>query len=590
MSPRALRIAAAASLAATVALSVVAVLRSAPDAGNGVRMTTYASFGETLLHGLRAEPGDVSYRMPLATIASARLQYHAGLPPRALRAAHQVLLVILVFSLGCLLHPYGGLFSAAVALLLMREGRFDLYPESGYRLLFLLTACLLAWRARAPSRGRTVLLALSVGATLLYRTPLAFFPPVLALYEWATRRRDAPGDLRSRLALLCVVPYLLLLPWVAMNLSVHGRFILFEKDAATANIVTGALGLVRSVEGDLATLVDEPIDLSSSSAVVGWAARQILRHPLRYAGAYARRAAFAASRYPVLLVLAVLSIYHFRRRREFQELGLLAGYFLAIHCLMSVEDAYFEPLEPLFAVLAGALVFGFREKDPPPEGSIGYRLSAFAVNGLLGLVLALSLYAAWIVGAFALLKGPGDAARDLDRAVSANPTDSWLLLKRGRARLARGEVAGAVEDLRGAAAVEPGDPAVGLQLAWAQALAGDPAPLLGWSPPPREGNDDPLQIRIDAEILKACALIRAGRADQARTHVSEALRLHSERNILVRGNHGEREREALEKLRSSETGFRRQCEELQGARPETERRALRAILDRLLPASRPGPG
>ena len=424
---------------------------------------------------------------------------------------------------------------------------------------------------------------------MLYRTPLAFFPPVLALHEWASRRRDPPGDRRSRLALLCVVPYLLLLPWVAMNRSVHGRFILFEKDAATANIVTGALGLVRSVEGDLSTLVDEPIDLSSSGAVVGWAARQVLRHPLRYASAYARRAAFAASRYPVLLVLAVLSLYHFRRRREFQQLGLLAGYFLAVHCLMSVEDAYFEPLEPLFAVLAGALVFGFREKDPPPADSAGYRLSALAVNGLLSLVLALCLYASWVVGAFALLKGPGDAVRDLDRAVAENPRDSWLLLKRGRARLARGEVAGAVEDLRGAADVEPNDPAVGLQLAWAQALAGDPAPLLGWSPPPREGNDDPLQIRIDAEIFKACALIRAGQAERAQTHVKAALELHRERNILVRGDHGERERETLEKLRSAETGFRRQCEELQGARPAAEKRALRAILDRLLPASLPGP-
>jgi len=584
-----LRIAAAACLAATLVLSAVAVLRRAPEAGNGVRMKTYASFGETLLHGLRAEPGDVSYRMPLATLYSARLQYHAGLPPKALLAAHQAALVILVFALGCLLHPYGGLFSAAVALVLMREGRFDLYPESGYRLLFLMTACLLVWRARAPSLGRTVLLALAVGTTLLYRTPLAFFPFVLALHEWAVRRRAAPDGLRRQLAVLCVVPYLFLLPWVAMNRSVHGRFILFEKDAATANIVTGALGLVRSVEGDLSTLVDEPIDLGRSGAVVGWAARQILRHPLRYASAYGRRAAFAASRYPVLLVLAVFSVYHFRRRREFRQLGLLAAYFLAIHCLMSVEDAYFEPLEPVFAVLAGALVFGFRETAPPPADSIGYRLSALAVNAMLGLVLALSAHAGWVVGAFALLEGPGDPVRDLDRAVSANPGDSWLLLKRGRERLARGETAGAVEDLRAAAAAEPGEAAVGLRLAWARALAGDPAPLLGWSPPPREGNDDPLQLRLDAEVLKACALIREGRGREAEARVRSALELHEERNILVRGDHGEREREALEKLRSSETGFRRQCEDLQGARPAAEKRALRAILDRLLPASRPRP-
>lgn len=588
MSPRAFRIAAAACLSATLVLSAVAVLRTAPGAGNGVRMSTYAPFGEVLIHGLRAEPGDVSYRMPLATIYSARLQYHAGIPPRALRAAHQVLLVILVFALGCLLHPYGGLFSAAVVLVLMREGRFDLYPESGYRLLFLMTACLLAWRARAPSLGRTILFALAVGTTLLYRTPLAFFPPVLALVEWAVRRREPRGDRRSQLAVLCVVPYLLLLPWVAMNRSVHGRLILFEKDAATANIVTGALGLVRSVEGDLATLVDEPVDLSRSSAVVGWAARQIIRHPLRYASAYARRAAFAASRYPVLIVLAFLAVYHFRKRREFQQLGLLGGYFLAIHCLMSVEDAYFEPLEPLFAVLAGALVFGFREQAPPPADAVEYRSSALAVNGMLALVLAFALYASRLVGAFALREVPGDAARDLDRAVSESPGDSWLLLKRGRARLARGEVAGAVEDLQGAAAVEPDDPAIGLQLAWARALAGDPAPLLGWSPPPVEGNDDALQPRIDAEILKACALIIAGKAERAEAHVRTAWELHGERNILVRGDHGERERETLERLRSSETGFRRQCEDLQGARPAAEERALRAILDRLLPATRPG--
>lgn len=584
--------AAAAALVFYLLLPDLTVLRRVAAASREIKMEHYAFIGEILMHGIRERAHVVSYRMPLATTTSALVQYHAGLPARVVMALYLAAIVALCVCLGSLLHPYGAFFALAGAMVVVQSADLTLKPESGYLLLLLLTACLLCWRARAPSLGRSALLALAVGATLLYRTPLIFFPPVLALYEWAVFHRFSLRAYWRHAVILCLAPYLFLLPWIGLNWTVHRQLIYAEKDAASSNIMTGALGLVRSIEGDLDTLSDEPLDTGRSGAVLRWAARQVAAHPLRYALGVARRAWFALSFDTTMLILAALSalaVWIFRRRREFQLLALLTAYYFAVHCLMSVESVYFEPLWPLFSTLAVAPIGGLAARDLPAVDSKAYRLSVFAVKSALAAAVLLSAHAAWVVGSYALRAGAprSEIAGDYDRALASHPTDAWLLTARGEERLARGELAGAERDLTGALAAEPGNARTELRLAWARALRDEPEILLSWSPPARASGDDASQLRLDAEIFKSCHFVRTRQPGKAEAALKTAMSAYEERNTVVRGSHGVPEKAVYERLRSSDSGFTVHCSGLQGNRPLAERLALNDALLKLLPESSP---
>ena len=547
----------------------------------------YAALGEAITHGIRSHANIVSQRMPLATIVSAHLQHHSNISGPASAALFWAIIIILLYALGALLHPLGGLFSALAAVFLLNGiGDFTYYSESGYSLLVLLTACILVWRARAPSPLKSVLLALTIGATLLYRSPLAFFPPLLGFYEWGAYHRFSMRAYWRHLLILCVLPYVLLLPWIGMNWIHAGQIIPFEQGAASANIVTGALGLTHTIEGDLSTLVDPSIDIGRNGDILGWAVRETARHPLRYIRGVLRRIRFALLLSPKLTFLAVLSLVIFRRRREHQALGLLAGYFLCVHCLMSVEMIYFWPLRPLQAVLAASVMATLQARVKPNAGSIEYRLAMAVAVGALALTLSAALYASAAVLSYtmALLRSPGTVEDEFSRALLSHPDDDWLFSERGTARLIHGNTTGAAADFSMTARLLPGDPKPLLQLARASSLLGKPAMILAWKDPPGLDHADDM-FRYDADILKACALIRLGRTAKAEIFLKAALDLYINRNAVVQGAHGEIEKDVLGKLRGSDTGFVSYCLTLLGDRPESETRAMSLALTKLLPGS-----
>ncbi len=574
---------AGAALAVLAACAAFTALDRATSAPQDRRMSEYAEFGEALVHGIAARSAVVSYRMPLATVLASRLQFHSSLTPASAGAAYWVLTCVLVFALCALLHPWGGVFAAAaVASLLHGATDFRFYPDSGYAFLVLLCACVLAWRARAPSPRKTVLLALSFGATLLYRSPLALFPPLLALYEWGTEHRFSRKSARGHLLVLCVVPYLLLLPWIALNWTAHRRFVPFEHRAASVNIVSGALGLVENVEGDMSTLVGSAVDLSDGGAVLGWAGREVARHPLRYARAVARRAAYALAPHPWLALLALAALVVFRARREFRAVGLLAAYYLAIHCLFTVETRYFWPLWPLLAALAASLIGTLKPKARLDPAAPEHRLACGATIACVAVVfLAVLLTELTIAGYAFAARGGGEVPEAaLTRALTRYPEDPWLLTERGTSRLERGAPEGAADDFARAARAEPGEPASLLKLAAARARAGRPFMILHWSDADRDSG-----LAYDAAILKALALIQLGRAKEAEKLLRAALAAYQERNSVVRGAQGELGRGIQEKLRGSDAGFVARCLQLQGGRPERERRELARLLAALLPQS-----
>ena len=565
----------AACLALALVWNVAAARRFARyDSDKPTGFSDYAGPGEILAHGIISQAGSVSYKMPLATIVSAPIRHYYDTRYGVLLAVNGVLMVLMVFALGLLLHPYGG-FLAGLAVVVASYLNFDLNPDSGYTFPILLSAGFLVWRARAPSAGRSAWLAAAVGVSLMWRSPLAFFTPALALYEWSVEHRFSFKAYRKQFLILCIAPYLFLLPWIAMNWTIYRQLVIFERGAAGANIVTGALGLVGNVEGDLRTLVDKPIHRTNTGEVISWAVHQVIRHPRRYARAYVLRIAYVLSSNPLVALFAVAGFWVFRRRREYRELFFMAAYFLGIHCFMTVEERYFWPLWPLLALLACSLPAGVLASERPLTVSLESRLASASLKTALMFALALSLYANWKVLSFANLvrRGRRDFEEEISDALRSNPDDTWLLDERGKERLDRSDFAGAAEDFSRAAALEPENHSAQLDLARAEALLGKPGRLLAWN------SEDPDALsQIDADIFKACAYLRLGRKGEARRHLEAAWNKYRSRCVVVRGPQGPLEKQAYDRLRLSDAGFVQYVDLARGPRPVAEELALNELL------------
>ncbi|MBI5247060.1 MAG: hypothetical protein HY923_07750 [Elusimicrobia bacterium] len=580
----------AALLALCLAWAGAAGLRFAEGRPQERILSAYSASGEVLAHGIRARAPWISYRMPLGALVAARLHYHNRTSYGALLACARVLLVLLVFAAAMPLHPYGAAVGAlAAAALQLGAKDLHLYPESGYTLLVLLCAGLLVRRARAPSPARTAALAAGLGASLLWRSPLAFFGPALALYERLSEPREARAR-RAEHLVLCLAPLAFLLPWLAMNWTIHGRLVPFEKGAASANLVTGSLGLIQDAHGNLDVLTGGALDGADTGAAAGWAAREALGHPLRFARAFLLRLRFALSFHPWLALFALGGLWAFRARREHRQLALLAAYFLALHCLLAVEERYFWPAYPMLALLAAGLPARLAGAGAPAAAAPESRLSSAILAGTLAFVLALCAHAEWKVLSFAAgaRRGTGRAEEQLNAALRRHPDDAWLLGERGRERLSRGDSAGGAEDLARAAALEPESPSARLRAARAEALAGRTGSLLAWAQAARPAPAN-LPARAELEIMQAHALIRLGRRAQALERLGSARRALQDQDFVLRGAQDPRqallEKDSLDKLASSDAEFVAMCGGLQGPAPEAQRRMHAELLTELLPAS-----
>ena len=344
---------ATAILLAGLAVQLFARVRTIEKSARGESCSEESDYhverGEGLLHGVSV-PG-ISRAMPAYSVPNAFLCNHlSDFSSAAVRSAVLLACVALVFALGVLL--YSALCGAGAALL------YSLAPpasESGERWLYtlavLIAAYLLVRRSKAPSLRNSLWLGAGLGASLLVLPPLFLFPFLLVFYEWTKDRRMGPARRRDAAALV-LLPFLFLIPWIVMNWRLTGRIVVFEDGRADNNIITGALGFVRTLGiGDSRRLADIPL---SQNAFL-WAVSEIMRHPLRFLSAVAQRAFYGASLHPLLVLASAASIWTLRKREDCRALALLAVYFLAIHCLMPVQENYFVPVWPILIVLASGL-------------------------------------------------------------------------------------------------------------------------------------------------------------------------------------------------------------------------------------------
>lgn len=201
-----------------------------------------AELGEGLLHGIPLDPdwrdevgvpGDnVSRNMPLSSLWRAAIHH----TPASVRNRWPEVVVFgqAAFLTGGACLAAGPLAAAAVIPLARLYGlaapSYVQLEYSGYVVLVLLVACLMIWRARRPDPARAALLGLGIGISLLYRSVLAFLPPVLAGLEFLGRPKTSE---RSRSwPILLLLPYAPLVPWIVMNWRLFGRFVPFENGRA----------------------------------------------------------------------------------------------------------------------------------------------------------------------------------------------------------------------------------------------------------------------------------------------------------------------------------------------------------------------
>ncbi|MBI5210600.1 MAG: tetratricopeptide repeat protein [Elusimicrobia bacterium] len=451
--------------------------------------------GEALIHGVPF--GGVSASMPLTVVANAALCNHAPAPAAwAVRLGAVALTLLLVFSLGSQLHsPLCGALAVFLAVRAYTWG-FDLDDRWLYTPLVLVVANLAAWRARSPTPGRSAALGLAVGVSLLAYSPLFLFPPLLGAWGFLGRPR---GQALRHLAVLVAVPLLLLLPWAAMNWRLHRQVVLLEHGRTALNVVTGALGIVPVLPGGHLDLAG----IAPGRSPLAWAAGEVGRHPARYAAACARRLVYAVRGQPLLFLLAFAALLMFRRREDHVQVALLAGYFVGIHCLMSVSQTHFQSIWFVLAALAASPVASLLARPAP---SAAKRTPVLAWAALAAAAAACVVVLALVI---AYPDRAGSRADPLDAACSEWPADPWLRAERGERLLRQGRLGGAVSDLSLALRLDAGQEQA-LRLAWALLVqggrAGDLVEHLKW--------DDPLVVGRAYGLMTLSRLVR-GREKEA---------------------------------------------------------------------------
>jgi tetratricopeptide (TPR) repeat protein len=474
--------------------------------------------GEMLLHGFNFGNEAENFHLPLASVSGALIVNHSPAPSGLARAASAAAAYFLILALGVQLGSLPvGLLGAALLLASSRllgvgglayawHGQWG-HLETFHTLLVLAVAGLCARHARLRTRGSAAAAALALGAALLYRSTLAFFPPLLALLDWTTGRRDA-----RRTAILGLAPYLFLLPWIAMNWSVHRAFIPLEHGEAAPIIVGGVLGSIDKPWPRVPASFG--LDGAGTAEVLAWAAPRIAAHPADFAVGCLRRLRVIAALSPALFILGLLSFIVHRRRPEFQAVGLLCAYFVLIHCPMSFLHEYFEPLWPVLAVAAAALPFS--------PSATERKASDTVLAGFLACVLLLCLFVYGTLAFYAYAAAHDDAAAKtlrIEAAIRSHPDEGELYFHRGMIRFRAGETDAAARDLETAARLRPENGRLARRAAWIGLYRREPAAFERW----RGGAGD--EADSEALLLKTYGRLSLGDRSGAREAASRFLAL-----------------------------------------------------------------
>ena len=465
----------------------------------------YADRGEILLHA--AADKAASFSMPLPSLAAAAAS-HLGFDPSWLARLAGLLLCLPAYALGARGggRARGAVFALAAAL----AGITCASPEAEqalYSLLLLLFLDLELKRQAAGGTGAAALAGLAAGFTLLVRSPLFAFPPLAALFQYFSLK-PRPKTWLVSTAVFLACAWLLLVPWARLNHSLFGKTILFEEGRPACNVITGASGIVFTIEGDARAFAG----LSREESVYPWAVKTVLENPGRYALAVARRLGHVLLMFPVLFLLAAAGLLLGRKKTEARFLAFFSAYFILIHCLLSIEERYFQPLRYALALLAAGGAWELLKKIIP-GGKPGRDYFTPPLFALALLAAALTLGVVW--------RYPGASRPPLIAAelgLKKYPGDPWLYRKKGEALLALDLTARGLASLEQACALS-GAP----DLCYITSVLKAAAP----AGPPQ------LENRYELLLVKLMRELELGRQAEAGAAYAEALEIwRSEKNSI----------------------------------------------------------
>lgn len=377
----------------------------------------YADRGEMLFHAVRSKA--VSYSMPLLSLLVSTARYHLGADPGLLAKAAGLLLALPAFAIGARGggRGRGALFAAAALLAGLGSGSIE--AEQVIYSLSVLVFLSVELLRQGGAAGLNAAAGLAAGLTLLVRSPLFAFPPLAALFQLFSLKPGFKKWLLST-AVFLACSAVLLLPWVRLNHSLFGRLILFEEERSTCNIITGASGIIYTIEGDARAFAG----LSRTESPYPWAIKKILSSPGNYAGAVFKRLWQTFLLLWPLFLLAAGGLY-FWRGREPRFLAFFCGYFVLLHCLLSIEERYFYPLKfPLALLAAGGAWELIKKRLHGAAEAWRDRLTLPLLAALL-LPAAAALVIVWRYPSAA--KPPLIA---LEEALAKHPADPWLHKKK----------------------------------------------------------------------------------------------------------------------------------------------------------------
>ncbi len=381
----------------------------------------YADRGELLFHAVLDK--SVSYSMPLLSLLVSWTEYHSYLSPGNLARAAGLLACLPAYAIGA---RGGGRARGALFALAAMAAPLGVASHEAEQVIYtLLLLVFLAAELRRREEGGALASGasgLAAGATLLVRSPLFAFPPLAAAWGWFAQR--GPGKKRLLwAALFLICAYLPLAPWARLNQTVYGKFILFEQERSTCNLITGASGIVFTIEGDARSFAG----LSRTESPYPWAIRKVLENPFNYLLAVARRLWHTFLFFPALFLLGAAGLWLARRDPGARFTAALAGYYVLLHCLLSIEERYFYPVRSLLALLAaGGLWAALKSCGLAPAEKNGRDRLTPALAGLAALAVA-------VVSAV-VLRYPGAAQPGLIGAAAAvkkHPADPWPRKKLG---------------------------------------------------------------------------------------------------------------------------------------------------------------
>jgi len=422
---------------AAAALAWAALRLAAPRAGyNPFSFLTYADRGEAIFHGVL--DGGIAFSMPLLSALVSLSSYHGLAGMELISKALLPAIYLLAYALGAAGGSRWRGLAFALPLVAMDAAGAGIETEqSVYTLLLFLYLNFARAHLLSPGGAAGALSGLALGLTLLVRPSLFLWPPLAAAWDFAGK-----APLRKKLlaaGLLLAASFVLLLPWIRVNGRLFGKFVPFEYERGSCNIITAVKGTVYTMEGDCRALAG----LSKTDSVPAWAVRTVLADPLFYAGNVAKRLWHVLLMFPLLLPLALIAVI-LRPRREHLFLGALAACFILTHCLLSIEHRYFYPLRYLLGIIAAGGLFDalFR----PERGRAGVGALVYALAAAPALLAAVTEYS--------LLAYPGRAGNPLlsvERELKQYPEDPWLLKRRGFLLLGLNRTADGLADLARAA-------------------------------------------------------------------------------------------------------------------------------------------